>query len=151
MKNLTIFLTAIFAVLSLTQGALADSKGKPNITPILITIDNQAYATELYDNPATLDLIGRLPLTLSLSRGGCDYCGDIKALEYVENQVQNGYQNGDLAYWVPGQDFVIFLEKAETGESVTGVVVLGRMLDDYTSLFNLERSIEITLTLAERQ
>ena len=118
-------------------------------TKITLTIEGKDYPAILYANMTARDLISRLPLTLSLNRGGRDYCGDISPLQYDRQQVQQGYRNGELAYWVPGQDFVIFLEKEETGARVDGVVVIGKMSVNLLSLFNLGNSIEVSISLAE--
>lgn len=124
-------------------------KQSEEMAKIVLDIDGNYFNAILYDNVAANDLMARLPLTLSLNRGGRDYCGDVNALKYEESQVQNGYRNGELAYWIPGQDFVIFMEKEKTEASVDGVVVLGRMTSDFSSLFSLGRSIQVKISLAE--
>ena len=124
-------------------------KQSEEMAKIVLDIDGNYLSAILYDNVAANDLLARLPLTLRLNRGGRDYCGDVNALKYEESQVQKGYRNGELAYWIPGQDFVIFMEKEETGASVDGVVVLGRMTSDFSSLLSLDRSIQVKISLAE--
>lgn len=115
----------------------------------MLAIEGREYPAILYNNPAANGLLSRLPATVSLNRGGRDYCGDIPAIKYDQPQVQNGYRNGQLAYRIPGQDFVIFIEKEETGAAVDGVVVLGELTGDYQPLFNLGRSITVGITKDE--
>lgn len=146
MRTILTTLAAVLTIFSLSMAAYAqngDESGK-----ITLTIEGKEYSAVLYDNPAARDLLSRLPATVSLNRGGRDYCGDIPALKYDQTQVQNGYRNSQLAYWIPGQDFVIFIEKEETGASVGGVVVLGELTGDYQSLFQLGRSIAVNIARA---
>lgn len=146
MRTILTILAAVLTIFSLSTAAYAQN-GKG--VKIVLTIEGREYQAVLYDNPAANDLLSRLPATVSLNRGGRDYCGDIPALKYDQAQVQNGYCNGQLAYWIPGQDFVIFIEKEESGTSVDGVVVLGELTGDYQTLFKLGRSITVKLTKAE--
>lgn len=125
-----------------------DSAGKNDIH-ITLTIEGQKYAAVLYDNPAATELASRLPQTLTLGRGGRDYCGDISPLQYEQGQIQTGYRNGQLAYWIPGQDFVIFMEREESSSSVDGVVILGEIHSDFSPLFALGRSIQVTIDRAQ--
>ncbi|MEG6501547.1 MULTISPECIES: cyclophilin-like fold protein [unclassified Desulfovibrio] len=147
--KISLFAMAIILLMCLTAFAQqGDSQEKS--TKIALTIEGSTYSAVLYDNAAAKDLIAKLPLTVSLNRGNRDYCGDISPLQYSREQVQKGYRNGELAYWIPGQDFVIFIEKEETGASVDGVVVLGAMTSDIQPLFSLGRSIQVRIAPAEQ-
>ena len=114
-------------------------------TNVSLSIEGKDYEGVIYDNKAAAELLARLPLTLTLNRGGRDFCGDMDPLGYDEKQVQNGYRNGMLAYWTPGQDFVIFLEKEESGASVNGVVPLGE-IKGYQPLLRLSGSIHVRIS-----
>lgn len=148
----TIFVSMVMVLSFSTVGFAQEgspSGSRDGNTRIALTIEGKEYPAILYANVATRDLISRLPLTVSLNRGGRDYCGDISALKYDQTQVQNGYRNGQLAYWITGQDFVIFIEREESGASVDGVVVLGELSTDFQTLFTLGRSIQVHIALAE--
>ena len=147
MRTVLRILAAVLTVLSLSTAAFAQGG---QVVKIMLTIEGRDYPAILYDNPAAKDLLSRLPLTVSLNRGGRDYCGDIPTIKYDQAQVQKGYRNGQLAYWISGQDFVIFIEKEESGASVDGVVVLGELTGDYQTLFNLGRSITVAIVRAEK-
>lgn len=148
----SIFIALVMALSFSVAGFAQDgapSGAQDGNTRITLTIEGKEYPAILYANVAAKELISRLPLTVSLNRGGRDYCGDIPALKYDQAQVQNGYRNGQLAYWIPGQDFVIFIEKEESGASVNGIVALGEMSADFQPLFTLGRSIQVRMALAE--
>lgn len=153
MQIAQVIFMALVMVLSFSAASFAQdgspSGSQDRSTKIVLTIGGKEYPAVLYDNVAARELKARLPLTVSLNRGGRDYCGDIPALKYDEAQVQNGYRNGQLAYWIPGQDFVIFIEKEESGANVNGVVVLGEISVDFQPLFSLGRSVQVGMALAE--
>lgn len=152
MRVMAIIMTSMFLIVFLFSGAFAQDNpaGSPlgKSTKIMLAVEGNEYPAILHANAAARDFISRLPLAVSLSRGSRDYCGGIAPLKYDPQQVQNGYRNGELAYWVPGEDFVIFMEKEETGASVKGVVVLGELSGDFQSLFDLGNSVEVRVRLA---
>lgn len=99
------------------------------MTNITVTVGNTAFPGVLYDNAAAKELLSRLPAHFSLSQGSRDYCGNMgTVLPHEEKDVQRGYRNGDLAWWLPGNDFVIFTEREESSGEVEGCVILGRLL-----------------------
>ena len=67
-------------------------------------------------------------------------------LPHEENDIQNGYRNGDLVWWLPGNDFVIFTEREESSSEVEGCVILGRLLSGVEEIRNMGRSIEVSVT-----
>ena len=88
-----------------------------------------------------------MPVSFSLSRGSRDYCGNMGVpLPHEEKDVQRGYRNGDLAWWLPGNDFVIFTEREESSGEVEGCVILGRLLGGVEEIRDMGRSIEVTVT-----
>ena len=46
-----------------------------------------------------------------------------------KKDVRRGYRQGDLAYWIPGGDFVIFTELEEDTDEVDRCVILRRLLE----------------------
>lgn len=119
-------------------------------TKVILTINNKDISAVLNDSPASKDLISRLPLTISLSEGSRDYCGGINPpLNYQNSDVHNGYKNGDLAFWVTGNDFVIFTKRDETANEVSGVVSLGRITDDIEVFNAMDSSFNVTIKLAD--
>jgi hypothetical protein len=88
-----------------------------------------------------------IPVTVFLNRGPIDYCGGIDPLNYGGDDVQTGYHNGDLAYWIPGQDFVIFTEKEETSSKVSDLVIIGQISTDIREVRDLGSTIKVTIAM----
>ena len=60
--------------------------------------------------------------------------------------MQRGYRNGDIAWWLPGNDFVIFTEREENSGEVEGCVILGRLLSGVEEIRDMGRSITVPVT-----
>lgn len=148
MNRFFVGIGAMLATVFLSATAFAQDSASPSVqdgTAVILSIDGTDYKATLYNTPAANELLARLPLALSLNRGGRDYCGGMNPVSYDQKQVQSGYRNGQLAYWIPGQDFVIFLEGEENGSSVQGVVPLGEMTDSFQPLLGLGRTIQVRI------
>lgn len=114
---------------------------------ITLTIGVKIIPAVLYNTAPAKELLARLPVTVSLNRGPVDYCGGIDPIKHTEDDVQTGYHNGDLAYWVPGQDLVIFTKGEESSRNVSGLVVLGRISSDIEEIRELGSAIKVTIDL----
>jgi len=128
----------------------ADSGSKPSAggsTKVTLTIGNKVVPAVLYNSTAAKNLMSRLPITVSLNKGSRDYCGGIDPLNYEKNEVQTGYRNGDLAYWIPGQDFVIFTEGEETSFEVPDVIILGHINVGVEGLKGLGHTVKVSIAL----
>ena len=153
MRNL-FYLVAIalasltFVVCSPVQASDVGSKrSAEDSTKVTLTIGNKVIPAILYNNPPTKDLMARLPVTVSLNRGPVDFCGSISPINYGKDDVQAGYRSGDLAYWIPGQDFVIFTETEEISSGVPDLVIIGQISSDIKDVRNLGSTIEVTIAL----
>lgn len=148
LKYVMATLAAVAVIVLFTIQAHAEGEKKKNImTNITVTVGNIAFPGVLYDNAAAKELLSRLPARFSLSRGSRDYCGNMgTVLPHEEKDVQRGYRNGDLAWWLPGNDFVIFTEREESSGEVEGCVILGRLLSGVEEIRNMGRSITVTVT-----
>lgn len=129
-------LAAVIVVTLLTAQARAKAESKSAVmADISVTVAGKSFPSVLYNNAAAKDLLSRLPATFSLSRGSRDYCGDVGTpLTYEKHDVQRGYRNGDIAYWIPGNDFVIFTDLEENSDEVEGCVILGHFQGDLGKL-----------------
>lgn len=137
-----------FAISSVAQSSNTSPKNSPEgSTKITLTIGNKVIPAILYNNPPAKDLMARLPVTVSLNRGPVDYCGGIAPIKYGKDDLQTGYHNGDLAYWIPGQDFVIFTEKEETSSKVSDLVIIGQISIDIREVRDLGSTIKVTIAL----
>jgi len=124
-----------------------------NSTPITLTIGNSVIPAILYNRATAKDLISKLPCKVRLSRGPVDYCGNIGIrLNYSRAEAQDGFYNGELAYWIPGEDFVIFIDKEEDSLSVSqNCVMLGKLVkdSDLEIIRKMKSSIEVLIQLAK--
>lgn len=115
-------------------------------TVITLTIGDKVLNAYLNNNTAATDLLSRLPVTVRLTNSGHDYCGDITpALSYKEEEIQNGWKDGDLAFWVTGNDFVIFHDDEETSSSTGNIVVIGHVTDDTNRIKELDATIDVRI------
>lgn len=126
-----------------------DDNGSAERTAITLTVGETVLEGYLNDNRSARDLISRLPVTVSLNRGAHDYCGDITpALAYDESDVQNGWKNGDLAFWTAGNDFVIFHSDEENSSTTGDIVNIGAVTSDLETVRSLGQHIDVTVALS---
>lgn len=82
-----------------------DDSSTTNRTAITLTVGETVLEGYLNDNRTALDLLSRLPITVTLNRGAHDYCGGISpALAYDETDVQYGCTT---AIWHSGRPAMI--------------------------------------------
>ena len=121
-------------------------------TAVTLTVGENVLDGYLNNNRTARDLISRLPVTLNLNRGSHDYCGGISpALAYDEDDVQNGWRNGDLAFWTAGNDFVIFHSDEENSSSTGNIVNIGAVTSDINTVRSLGDNINVTIALAGQE
>lgn len=121
-------------------------------TAVTLTVGETVLDGYLNSNQTARDLISRLPVTLNLNRGSHDYCGDISpALAYDKDDVQNGWRNGDLAFWTAGNDFVIFHSDEENSSSTGNIVNIGAVTSDINVVRSLGGNINVTVALAGQE
>jgi hypothetical protein len=116
-------------------------------TRITLTIGDKMVPAILFNTKPAKDLMARLPVTVSLNRGPVDYCGDIAPIDYGKDDVQAGYHSGDLAYWIPSQDFVIFTENKNSSSGAPDLFIIGRVCSDIKEIQDLGSTIRVTIAL----
>ena len=116
-------------------------------TQVDITINGEDFSGVLYNNTTAKQIIENLPLSVSLNRGNTDYCGSVKIddVKYDESDVTNKYESGDLAYWIPGDDFVVF----RTAGTAEGCVIIGKINASENTLNSFGNSADVTITLSK--
>lgn len=120
---------------------------KNHTTPILLTIGNKKLKGYLYDTEPAKSLIAKLPITIILDDSDNDFCGGNLNIKYSEKDVQNGYKNGDLAFWTPGKNFVIFVDDEEKSADTGDLVILGKLTESQKVLDSLKGTLKVTITL----
>lgn len=120
-------------------------------TPITLTIGDIVLEAYLNDSAPAQSLLSQLPLTVTLNDSDNDFCGDSLDIEYSEGDVTSGYENGDLAFWTPASNFVIFVSGEENSANTGDLVKLGHITSPQEMLDTLEGQIDVTIALAENQ
>lgn len=167
-KLLSIFIVFVLAIIATVSfvacnpdtenpngnGANDEGNSVPDNTPytnITLTINDDIVVNGyLNDSAPALSLRAQLPLTVRLNDSDNDFCGGNIDVEYSSSDVQNGYKNGDLAFWTPANNFVIFVDDEESSANTGNIVVLGRITDDLSVFDSINGSINVVVALAEQ-
>lgn len=116
-------------------------------TPITLTVGDTVLHGYLNDSAPAQSFARQLPLTVSLGDSDNDFCGGNLDIDYEESDVQSGYKNGDLAFWTPANNFVIFVDDEENSSNTGNLVILGRLTETRERLDTLSGRIEVTIAL----
>ena len=114
-------------------------------TTVTVDINGETSEAVIDDSEAGRNFLAMLPLRVTLSDSDNDFCGPMPALMHPADAVQHGYRNGELHYWVPGQDFVLFVKDEETSAGTGGLVKLGRLNRDQAWLEKLSGTLQVTV------
>lgn len=118
-------------------------------SPITLTIGDTVLNGYLNNSIPAQSLISQLPLTVTLNDSDNDFCGGSLDIEYTESDVQSGYKNGDLAFWTPADNFVIFVDDEENSADTGNLVILGKITESQEVLEALEGTIDVTIANAD--
>ena len=118
-------------------------------TPITLTINGKKMKAYLNGSVPAQSLKEQLPRTVRLNDSDNDFCGDTIHLKYGEKDVQNGYKNGDIAYWPPANNFVIFVKDEEKSANTGNLVILGHITEPQSVLDSLHGELEVKIELAQ--
>lgn len=94
-----------------------------------ITIGDQQFIADLRDSAANRDLLAQLPVTLQMrDHGGVEKTGRLPSPLSLDGQPPGSDPDvGDLGYYAPGNDLVLYYGDQSYYE---GIVVLGRLQGD---------------------
>lgn len=151
MKYFLFFSAVVLMLMPFTASCMAQSSNKPakysteDSVKITLTIGNKVVPAILYNTPPARDLMKKLPVTVSLNRGPVDYCGGIAPIAYRKDDVQAGYRSGDLAYWIPGRDFVIFTEDKDDSSGTPDLIIIGKISCDIKEIRDLGSTISVAI------
>lgn len=127
-----------------------------NMTPITLTIGDEVLDAYLNDSVPAKSFMEQLPVTISMTAWSMgtekDYCGSRIDVEYSKSDVQTGFKNGDIVFYVEhgANEFVIFVSGEEDCEKFKGNVVMGRLTEESLAWFqNAGRSLTAIVALAE--
>ena len=120
-----------------------------NATAITIKAGNAVIAATLDDSPTAQDFVKSLPLTISMKRwGDREYYGKLREPLSDQGRKQNGFANGDVAYWVPGGSFAIFFDD-KVSPDISNLIVFGKISSDLKVFGTLGESLEMRIELAK--
>lgn len=120
-----------------------------NPTAVNLVIDGHKFPAFLNDSTAAQALIRQLPYTVTVSQGIHDYCGGMDHLPYDDDAVQAGWFNGDIAFDISGDWFVIFL-RGENNNPQYQEVNLCQLANaaDITNISKLATTLKVTIEIA---
>ena len=148
MKNLFILfsLVIISIVCSLTIYSQEEQQ-----TPITLPIGNKILEGYLNNSISAKSLISQLPLTITLNDSDNDFCGGNLNIKYNEKDIQNGYKDGDIMFWTPANNFVIFVDDEENSFDTGNLVSLGHITSPKEQLKELNGKITVTIALKKEE
>lgn len=144
MEKFTVFVCVLLAALSVGIGACASDEG----VPVVLTVNGRELRARLDGSRPARSLAEQLPLTVTLNDSGNDFCGGSLDIEYGADDVRSGYKNGELAFWTPAGNFVIFVGGEENSSGTGDLVRLGEILEPQEVLDSLEGRLNVTIRLA---
>lgn len=148
MKNLLIWFSMTVAAFIFSITAYSQDMGQ---TPITLTIGDKVLEGYLNDSVPAKSLISQLPLTVVLNDSDNDFCGGNIDIQYGEEDVQQGYKDGDIMFWTPAKNFVIFVHGEERSANTGDLVSLGHITSPKSMLNELNGRISVTIALKEEQ
>lgn len=125
------------------------TEGTDGQAAITLTIGDKVLNAYLNDSAPAKSLIAQLPLTVTLNDSDNDFCGGNLDIDYSDSDVTSGYHNGDLAFWIPANNFVIFVDDEENSANTGNLVILGKITESQEVLDSLEGRIDVTIALVQ--
>ena len=117
-------------------------------TAITIKAGNAAIAATLDDSPTAQDFVKSLPLTISMKRwGDREYYGKVREPLSDRGRKQNGFANGDVAYWPRGGSFAIFFNN-KVNPDISDLIVFGKISTDLKVFDAMDESLDMRIDLA---
>jgi hypothetical protein len=142
---------AVFAAMSALVCMVADgSANNANAaTPITITAGKTVITATLNDSPTAQDFIKSLPVVMKMTRWGeREYFGKVRERLSDKGRKQNSFENGDVAYWVPGGSFAIFFNN-KVNPDISDLIVIGKISSDLKVFDAMDPSVEMRIGIAK--
>jgi hypothetical protein len=125
------------------EGAASAAEGQR----IRIRMGDQSVTATLNNSEAARDLLAMLPLSIQMrDHLRREKTGRIPKPLSERTQGSPTYEKGDLGYWRPGGNFVIFYRHDGLTIPSPGIVLLGK-LDAGAEVFDLPGSVNVTVEL----
>ncbi|VYU58685.1 Uncharacterised protein [Eubacterium limosum] len=106
----------------------------------------------LNDSETAQALIKMLPFTVRLSNYGSDFCGVMsEPLPYKEEEVHNGWLNGDIDFATDDNWFTILFDSEKTSGRSGYQVNIGKIDCELEKISKLQGSYQVHIELAEQR
>jgi hypothetical protein len=118
-------------------------------TPIRVTFGNTELAGRLRDNATARDLAEQLPLTLSFrDHNDAEKTAPLpRRLAVDEAPAGHDPAAGDIGYWAPGGDFVLYYD--DDAPYFDGIVRIGEIDGDVQAIRRLPDDADVTIERAD--
>ena len=135
----------ITGIILCAASGLGSSASAEDAQRIRIRMGDQTVTATLNSSDATRDFVAMLPLSIRMrDHLRREKTGPIPGPLSERTGGSPTYQSGDLGYWRPGRDFVIYYRHDGLTIPSPGIVILGR-LDSGTELFDVPGSVELSV------
>lgn len=121
-----------------------------NGTKIVMHFGDTAVPATLNDSITAQALLKQLPLTIRLSNYGQDFCGVMAhPLPYNDDDVHNGWLNGDVDFATDGNWFTILYAGEDASESYGYQVNIGKIDCPLARVGDIQGSVDVRIELAD--
>ena len=144
--------------ISLTEDSVQTQSENPDMptrviesgTKIIMHFDDTIIPGILNDCDTAKALIEMLPYTVQMSGYSDDFCGIMPdKLPYHEDEIHNGWLNGDIDYSVVAPYFTILHSNEENSQQYSNRVNIGVITCELSRIRNLSGSYDVLIELAE--
>ncbi len=127
--------------------AAAFAEGEEPFARIAMTTGTSVITADLHDNPTTRDFVASLPVTMPMTRRGeREYYGKAGKRLSDKGRQQNGLEDGDVAYYVPGASFAVFFNN-KVNPDISQLIVMGKVTSDLSVFESLDESLTVRIEL----
>jgi hypothetical protein len=138
-------MAAITGMIFSAASAFASAASAESAQRIRIRMGDQAVTATLNSSEAARDLVAMLPLSIRMrDHLRREKNGPLPGTLAERTDGSPNYQAGDLGYWRPGGNFVIFYRHDGLTIPSPGIVLLGRV-DSGAELFDVPGPVEVTI------
>lgn len=139
--------TAIAAIATSASLGTGTATSAPEGQRIRIRMGDQTVSATLNDSEAARDLAAMLPLSIQMrDHLRREKTGRIPRPLSERTQGSPTYEKGDLGYWRPGGNFVIFYRHDGLTIPSPGIVLLGK-IDSGAEVFDVPGSVDVSVEL----
>jgi hypothetical protein len=142
-------MAAITGMIVSAASAFATPASTESAQRIRIRMGDQAVTATLNSSEAARDLVAMLPLSIRMrDHLRREKTGPLPRPLSERTEGTPIYQSGDLGYWRPGGNFVIFYRHGGLTIPSPGIVLLGR-LNSGAEIFDVPGPVEVTVELID--